>query len=287
MADNENVTPGAHLNTCEPGGGCSGCYPAEVAAKPDQLHTLSREGLEAHCRTQRDTLQHQKATLERMAAEADEARTRAEQLSQKVTAYEAGMDPAEHEEGAQHTPASLWRALLQADHERRALLLDALLSNINTANECFMLDHRRRIENMAYEREQTREVLSAAVFGEPTVDSFVELIAGVRALRQVMVDGIAARGQVLTTVHEVGIEDLPGFPGERDVREKIGEQLKTAGIDTQSLCRYEWTTSADDDDGCNEHVCGEVNPLHAQAHSCEQCGVMLSHQDAERIEMAK
>lgn len=72
-------------------------------------------------------------------------------------------------------------------------------------------------------------------------------------------------------------------PALADVQQRVVDQLKSAGIDTKSLCHYEW-----DDDGPCMHSCGIVNPLHLGDHECEQdCGAKCSQQEAERIEEAK
>jgi hypothetical protein len=76
--------------------------------------------------------------------------------------------------------------------------------------------------------------------------------------------------------------DLPEFEGDRDVREKIGEQLKSAGIDPSAPCGFEWPG----DDMHAEHFCGEINPLHTQDHKCELCSGTLSHVEAEAMMFA-
>lgn len=72
-------------------------------------------------------------------------------------------------------------------------------------------------------------------------------------------------------------------PALAGVQQRVVEQLKSAGIDTSSICGYDW-----DDDGPCSHACGIVNPLHLGDHVCEQgCGAICSQLQAERIEEAK
>lgn len=70
------------------------------------------------------------------------------------------------------------------------------------------------------------------------------------------------------------------------VQQRVTEQLKSAGIDTSSICGYEWDLVVTE--GCSTHACGIVNPLHLGDHECEQgCGAKCSQREAERIEEAK
>jgi hypothetical protein len=196
----------------------------------------------------------------------------------KLELYEAGQDATPRDEAVMPTPGQLWHNLLGAREDVRLAMLLRLLENTNTATDCFMQDHAGALTQL----ESDRELLSIAVFDMPTGDSTRQLHTAVRALRQIMVDGIARRVTVVELTDE---EEPDDFPVEPDVKAKIGEQLKTAGIDLQSVCGFEWETEqtcADNADG--RHLCSEVNPLHAQAHNCGgHCRQLLTHEQAEKL----
>lgn len=219
-----------------------------------------------------------RSSLERMGvSDPYELRAVVAEQRARIDAYEAGQDAAPREEGIVLSPAQLWHKLLNATEDTRMAMLTALAENARTAHDCFAQDHQGRVAWMEMEREQ----LSAAVFGSVTTDSTQQLHTAVRALRSIMVDGIAAR----TTVAEPLEDDLDGFPEEPDVREKIGAQLKSAGIDMQSVCRFAWEGPPTDACDGGAHECRLINPLHAQAHECDpgHCGQTLTHEEAERL----
>lgn len=201
----------------------------------------------------------------------------AREAGEKIARYEAGADATPREEGTLlTTPGQLWHKLLGAPEDVRMAMLQAALENAQSAHTCFVMGHEGRLR----EAEEERELLSIAVFDMPTNDSTRQLHTAVRALRQVMVDGIAAR---TTTVEMTGELTLEEFPEEPDLRQKIGAQLKSAGIDLQSICGYEWQGDATPLCPLGSHTCGAVNPLHALAHGCKDCSASLSHEEAERL----
>ena len=208
-----------------------------------------------------------------------------DELAKKILAYEAGMDATPRDEASAFaTPGQLWHALLTAPEHIRAILLESAIMNADAARACFQQDHRE----VMLRAERQREGLADAIFDHPTDDSHESLLVSVRALRQVMVDGIARRS---TTVVGPTDEDYPAdlltydedFPVEADVKAKIGEQLKSAGIDLQSICNFEWVGEATPLCPLGAHKCGAVNPLHALAHGCKDCSASLTHEDAERL----
>lgn len=212
-----------------------------------------------------------------LRAVAGEVMAERDDLRAKLAAYEAGQESiAEHEVwGKELTPGQLWNKLLNATEDQRQALLMAFVLNARTASACFAQDH----EGMGAQLEYNRTELAHAVFGSVTTDGTAQLHTAVRALRQVMVDGIAARSTAVEFAGEVTLDD---FPVEADVKAKIGEQLKSAGIDPQSICAYEWVGDATPLCPLGKHFCSEVNPLHADAHDCN-CGTSLTHEDAERL----
>lgn len=201
----------------------------------------------------------------------------AREAGEKIARYEAGQDAAPREEGIVLSPAQLWHKLLNAPESTRMAMLMAMVENTRTAQACFMQDH----EGMGAQLEYNRSELAHAVFGSVTTDGTAQLLTAVRALRQVMVDGIAARSTAVEyrTADEPTLDE---FPEEKDTRAKIGEQLKSAGIDLQSICNFEWDGLDTPLCPLGAHTCSKVNPLHADAHSCN-CGASLTHEDAERL----
>jgi hypothetical protein len=201
----------------------------------------------------------------------------AREAGEKIARYEAGQDATPREEGIVLSPAQLWHKLLTVPEDQRLAMLRVLTENARTAYDCFAQDHGGALMQL----EADREALSHAVFGSPTLDSTSQLHTAVRALRSVMVDGIAARGGVVE-YREVEPET---FPEEPDVREKIGAQLKSAGIDLSSVCGYQWEGPATDACDGGAHACRLVNPLHVQAHECDpdHCGQTLTHIEAEQL----
>lgn len=205
----------------------------------------------------------------------------------RLDAYEAGAQAFDALEARKLNPGQLWRKLLDASTDQRLAMLLRQSENMSTAYDCFAQDHQRRLADLTERIEETQRQLSETL-GFDQAQPLCSLLVAVRALKNVMVEGIAAR-EPRVEYAEPSIEDLPEFAGDRDVREKIGEQLKSAGIDTQSICHYQWEGPATD--GCDggAHDCQLVNPLHASAHQCDPqwCGQELTHEEAERIEMAK
>lgn len=205
------------------------------------------------------------------------------EAQEKIKAYELGASFEPIEEGAELNAAQLWGKLLSAStHTRQTIIGQAMRSN-EQARACFAQDHERRLNHLTYELEDVQANLSTAL-GFDAPQPLYALTVAVQALRNIMVEGIAQRSQVLFTEQEAEI-DLD-FPAEAGVAEKIGEQLKTAGIDLQSICGYEWEGEPVPLHALGLHKCGKVNPLHADAHECN-CGQALTHEEAERIEMAK
>lgn len=180
------------------------------------------------------------------------------------------------------------RASTQEEYDEKAfaILRKKVADYEADARNCFAQDHKGRL----MELEALREQLSMAVFGSPTLDSMQQLIVGVRALRQVMVDGIAARSRVLTT--EDYPADLLDYDEDRpNPLAVIDEGLEKAGIDRKAECRYQvkgWGDTEDEwcaDTGVKGHMCGLADPMHASAHMC-RCGSELSHEQAERLQNA-
>lgn len=210
-------------------------------------------------------------------------------LRRKVEAYEAGQEPYEPGVMWGHVlnRGQLWHRLLTADENLRMGMLGAMLSNADDAKKCFEQDHGGRL----MELEALREQLSVAVFGSLTLDSMQQLIVGVRALRQVIVDGIAARStiQECELTEDVQEQEFGDAPNPLAV---IDEGLEKAGIDRNAECRYQvkgWGDTEDEwcaDTGVKGHLCGLVDPMHASAHMC-RCGSELSHEQAEALENAR
>ncbi len=245
--------------------------------KPDRLHTFSREVLEQRYRSALETITEQKETLVCVADDLAAART---QLRDIV----AGSDPTQPAEGTTLTAGQLWHRLLNMPVEERLLQLRRALEADDQARSCFVADHAGRMQYAETELEARREQLSHAVFSEVTLDGHSELLTAVRALRSVMVDGIAKRpaGQLtVMSVHEHDEGERPDFPVEKGVQERVGEQLKSAGIDLQAVCDYLWDNT--DEHGDHDHQCGLTNPLHAGPHACASCATTLTHEDAERL----
>jgi hypothetical protein len=204
------------------------------------------------------------------------------QLRTKLGAYEAGASFEPTEEGAELTAAQLWGKLLGASVHTRQTIIGQAMRNADLARACFAQDHAGRLGNLEYELQDVQAKLGTAL-GFDTPQPLHALIVAVQALKNIMVEGIAAREPAVTYATA---ED---FPVETGAREKIGEAFKQAGIDLQSICNYDWETVLDEPDSsiCTDHVCGLVNPLHAEAHECRGCGATLTHEAAEKLEMAK
>lgn len=208
------------------------------------------------------------------------------EAQEKIKAYELGASFEPTEEGAELNAAQLWGKLLSAStHTRQTIIGQAIRSN-ELARACFAQDHEGRLNHLEYELQDVQAKLSATL-GFDAPQPLFALTVAVQALKNIMVEGIAQRSQVLFTEQEAEI-DLD-FPAEAGVAEKIGEQLKSAGIDTQSICRYSWEGESTDACDAGVHECRMVNPLHAEAHECDprHCGATLTHEEAERIDMAK
>jgi hypothetical protein len=204
-----------------------------------------------------------------------------DRLKKLVDIYEAGRDDSERVEGVVRSPGQLWARLLDTPMPERIFLLETILQNGEGARQCIVQGHPARIQDLTSRIEEAQRHLSETL-GFSEAQPLYSLLVAVRALKNVMVEGIAARELVRDAVEEV---ELPEFVGDRDVREKIDEQLKSAGIDTQSICGFEWHTTLEvpDTSICTDHYCGEVNPLHTQDHICAGCGVVLTHVEAEKL----
>lgn len=200
----------------------------------------------------------------------------------KVAAYEAGMADLDAVEGAVHVPATLWRKLLRAPLTQRMSILARALEADAQARRCLTLNHEGHIGELLDSLEDTQRKLCAA-FGFETPQSLYSLTVAVQALRNIMVAGISERGTVAVEYAEA----TPDYRQPQSVQDQMDEMVKSAGIDTSDLCRYEWATDDQEDVLCSDHVCDVVNPLHSGNHECEQCNVTLSHEAAERIEEAK
>lgn len=196
-----------------------------------------------------------------------------------VDAYEAGREVYDiaMAEGRRATPGQLWHKLLSAPEDGRLALLLAMLGSSDAAHDCFMQNHQGRIEAIEYELADVQAKLGS-VFGFDTPQSLHSLTVAVQALRNIMVAGIAERGQVLTTMEETEMPEWRQPDGLEAEKAKVRDSLKEAGIDLRSVCGFEWPG-----DEMHEHACGEVNPLHAQSHWCERCNATLSHVEAEKL----
>lgn len=210
------------------------------------------------------------------------------EAQEKIKAYELGASFEPIEEGAELNAAQLWGKLLSAStHTRQTIIGQAMRSN-ELARACFAQDHEGRLNHLEYELQDVQAKLSATL-GFDAPQPLFALTVAVQALKNIMVEGIAQRSQVLITDADYPADLLDNdddFPAEAGVAEKITEQLKTAGIDLQSICGYEWEGEPVPLHALGLHKCGKVNPLHADAHECN-CGQALTHEEAERIEMAK
>lgn len=211
-----------------------------------------------------------------------------EHLRSLVKAYEAGADATPVPEGVAGTTGQLWHKMLQADEAGRFRLLNWFMEVAERESSCFALNHEGRLRNLTFELEDVQAKLSTTL-GFDTPQSLHSLTVAVQALRNVMVDGLAARAQILTA--EDYLSDLLKYdedlPQEPSVQEKIGEQLKAAGIDTSATCGYEWSTEQGvlDPSICYNHACAMINPLHVESHQCAACGAVLTHDQAERLVM--
>jgi hypothetical protein len=200
------------------------------------------------------------------------------ELSEKVAAYEAGAEeysPSDTE-GQQLPAAQLWHMLLNVSREKRFRVLHQIQQTQEEASNCFLNNHR----SLEQENADLRMKLQGLQERVDSLNTALTHKMGEIAAYQKVLEIQAGPRVEYAAVASPTLDDLPEFQGDRGVREKIGDQLKSAGIDLHSLCRYEWWT---DDE--HEHICGQVNPLHAEAHVCElaTCRATLSHEDAERL----
>lgn len=242
--------------------------------RPDRLHTFSRQVLEAKYREQCQHNADLRDELRQLGAQNESLHAALMEAEERRAAYEAGADATPPAEGVARTPGQLWHKLLSDTEDGRLAFLVAMLESNRTAHACLLNDHQGRIDALTYDLTDVQVRLERVLrLGGPR--PVTALVTAVEALRQVMVDGIAARADVLATDDE--LPDEGDFPQERDTAAKIGEQLKSAGIDTRSVCNYEWPG-----DELHDHVCGVVNPLHAQEHLCP-CSATLSHMEAEKL----
>jgi hypothetical protein len=205
----------------------------------------------------------------------------AREAGEKIARYEAGRDDSERVEGQARTPGQLWAQLLDSSMPERQFMLEAMIRNTEGLRACFVEGHRGRIEDLTSRIEEAQRHLSETL-GFAETQPLYSLLIAVRALKNVMVEGLATRESVITTAAEV---ELPEFAGDRGVREKIDEQLKSAGIDTQSICRFTWEGPSTDACDGGVHECRLVNPLHIEDHACDprHCGQTLSHIEAEKL----
>lgn len=223
--------------------------------------------------------------------ELDALRRLLREARDKIEAYEAGADPTPVPEGVAGTTGQLWHKILQADEAGRFRLLNWLIELAERESNCFTQNHEGRIDHLQFELQDVQAKLGATL-GFDTPQSLHSLTVAVQALRNVMVDGIAAR-ESRVEYRELTDEDYPSdllkndedFPQERTVQEKIGDQLKAAGIDTTAVCRYTWEGPSTDSCDGGVHECRLINPLHVESHQCDpdHCGQELSHDEAERL----
>lgn len=205
-----------------------------------------------------------------------------DRLLDMVDDYEAGADATPVPEGAAGTTGQLWHKMLQADEAGRFRLLGWFTEVADRSSACFTENHRGRLEHLQFELEDVQAKLSTTL-GFDTPQSLHSLTVAVQALRNVLVDGLAARAEYAGSVT---LDDLmPKFPAAPSVQEKIGEQLKAAGIDTSAVCGYTWEGEQTDACDAGVHQCRLINPLHVQSHQCDpdHCGQELSHFEAERL----
>lgn len=210
------------------------------------------------------------------------------EVRDKLARYEAGADatPAPEGEDIPLTTGQLWHKMLQADEAGRFRLLNWFMEVAERDSSCFAENHRGRLEHLQFELEDVQAKLSTTL-GFDTPQSLHSLTVAVQALRNVMVDGLAAReGRVeYAAAGSVTLDDLLSkFPAAPSVQEKIGEQLKAAGIDTSAVCGYGWEGEPTDACDAGVHECRLINPLHVQSHQCDpdHCGQELSHFEAEQ-----
>lgn len=262
-------------------------------SKPDRLHLFDRETLEQKLRSaaqrEHDLIAELNTTKDFVANRQEVVNNQArevEDLRAKLRAHEAGAD--HNPPGAERstrTPGQLWRILLDSTEDQRLALLANILETAHTAEECYAQDHAGLMRQADIDREQ----LSIAVFDMPTLDSTQGLLTAVRALRQIMVDGIGQRTERVqyAVAQPEDDEDLDGFPQEKGVADKIKEQLDAAGIDLTAKCGWEWETLLDEPDSsiCTSHLCGLVNPLHSTSHECAKCGAFQTQAEAELMAM--
>lgn len=211
-----------------------------------------------------------------------------ESMGRKLAAYEAGQDTTPAEEGRELTGAQMWHKLLTADETTRMAMLTAFWSNLGVARACFEQDHEGRIADLLHQLDTAQTDL-ARTFGldeDDVLPSLGELTVTVRALRNVMVDGIARRATVLDDAIDQALDEYDeSFPQEAGTQEKLVAVLKEKGIDVASICRYTWEGAPTDACDGGVHECRLVNPLHAESHACDpdHCGQELTHEDAERL----
>lgn len=214
-----------------------------------------------------------------------ELRAERKELKAKIEAYEAGRDGSEHVEGQELSVGQLWDRLLEQESGAARLdLLQSMRTSAQRGRACIVQGHTNRIEDLTSRIEEAQRHLGKTL-GFTETQPLYSLLVAVRALKNVMVEGLALRELARDAVEEV---ELPEFVGDRGVREKIDEQLKSAGIDTQSICGFTWKEPGSESyvmAGCNDgwHSCGEVNPLHTQDHACAGCRAVLSHIEAEKL----
>lgn len=253
--------------------------------RPDRLHTFSREDLEGKYRLRVRHNEELRDELRQMAAQNESLHAALMEAVTKVEAYEAGRDDSEPVEGAERTAAQVWHMLLGLPEAQRLNWIDVLLRTRGDARSCFAQDHQGRIDALTYDLTDVQVRLESAL-GIEGPRPVTALVTAVEVLRQVMVDGIAAREP---HVEYVATEpELPDFrhPDLAEEKAKVVDSLKAAGIDLASVCGFEWPGGRQGD-VCGTHLCGTVNPLHAQGHECGHCGATLSHVEAEKIEEAK
>lgn len=234
-------------------------------------------------------------------SEEDMLRRYLREAQDKIARYEAAADATPVPEGVAGTTGQLWHKMLQADEAGRYRLLGWFMEIAERDSSCFAENHRGRLDHLQFELQDVQAKLSTTL-GFDTPQSLHSLTVAVQALRNVMVERLAAREPQVEyrAVDEpaFSIDDLlPKFPAAPSVQEKIGEQLKAAGIDTSAVCGFEvagWP-SIEEDDYCASwseplgageggHRCAVVNPLHAGVHECK-CGAQLGHDQAERLVM--
>jgi hypothetical protein len=226
-------------------------------------------------------------------------------LRAKVAAYESAPSAGDGR------AAEMWRHLLRLSPLARCEQIEAQLTAIDAGHQVAaerdvlveslreaqhtianLETHKRSLEWQVRVRDEASRALQLDNMQLRGQISAYQHVLKLQADAAVQIQALASASRTLLPEPERVPEDLPDHrqpEALQDVKDKVASDLKAAGIDTASICGYQWEGETTDACDGGVHECRLVNPLHVGDHACDPrwCGMTLSQETAERIEAAK